>query len=192
MKAPGEPLHSLTPEQVRVGTKQIMTYAERQAFWRNSDVGKQLGFEQWGKQSESEKNFVSNLSKEKWLGNKNQDNLINEPNWDQIEAAIRELDGANHTLVTLGADEETYMSIGGGAGKYVVTVTFDNLDFYMLVDSSKPNDIEKLVIGGQAVNYPANQCIDLLRCLLAARTFALEGKLDQLLTWIEDKSLAAA
>lgn len=136
--------------------------------------------------------MVSNLSKEKWLGNKCQDDLINEPNSRQIEAAIRKLDGTNHTLVTLGADEETYMSIGGGAGKYVVTVTFNNLDFYILVDLSRSNDIEKLVIGGQRGNYPAKQCIDLLRCLLAARTFALEGKVDELLTWIEDKSLAAA
>ena len=136
--------------------------------------------------------FVLDITTEKWVGNKNQADLIEKPNWNQVEAAIRELDGANHTLVTLGADEESYMSIGGGAGKYLVTVTFNNLDFYILADLSKSNDIEKLVIGGQEGNYPANQCVDLLRCLLAARTFALEGKLDELLIWIEDKSLAAA
>jgi hypothetical protein len=136
--------------------------------------------------------FVLDMTTEKWVGNKNLGSFIENPNWNQIESAIRELDGVNHTLVTIGADEETYMSIGGGAGKYVVTVTFDNFDFYILMDSSKSNDIEKLVIGGQGGNFPANQCIDLLRCLLAARTFALEGKLDELLTWIEDKSLAVA
>lgn len=48
-----EPLHPLTPEQVRVGTNKIMTYTERQAFWKNSDVGKQLGYQQWDEQSRS-------------------------------------------------------------------------------------------------------------------------------------------
>ena len=48
-----EPLHPLTPEQVRVGTNKIMTYTERQAFWKNSDVGKQLGCQQWDEQSRS-------------------------------------------------------------------------------------------------------------------------------------------
>ncbi len=79
------------------------------------------------------------------------------------------------------------MSIGGGAGKYIVTVTFDNLNFYILVDLAKSNNMEKLVVGGQYGNFTALQCVDLLRCLLAVRTFALEGKLDELLTWQTDK-----
>lgn len=134
--------------------------------------------------------FVLDVTTEKWVGNRNQGDFIENPDWNQVESAIRELDGASHTLVTLGADEETYMSIGGGAGKYIVTVTFDNLNFYTLLDLAKSNNIEKLVVGGQYGNFPALQCVDILRCLLAARTFALEGKLDELLTWQEDKSLA--
>ncbi|GJD19003.1 hypothetical protein RIVM261_039590 [Rivularia sp. IAM M-261] len=136
--------------------------------------------------------FVLDVTTEKWVGNRNQGDFIENPDWNQVESAIRELDGASHTLVTLGADEETYMSIGGGAGKYIVTVTFDNLNFYTLLDLAKSNNIEKLVVGGQYGNFPANHCVDILRCLLAARTFALEGKLDELLTWQEDKSLAVA
>lgn len=136
--------------------------------------------------------FVLDLSVEKWLGNRNEGELIENPDWHQIEAAIRELDGKSKTLVTLGADDETYMTIGGGkSGKYVVSVTFDNISFHNLVDLSKPNDTEKLVIGGQEGIYPAQICVDLLRCLLAARTFAESGKLDELLSWQEDESLVA-
>jgi hypothetical protein len=134
--------------------------------------------------------FVSNLSIEKWVGNKNQGDFIEKPNWSQIEAAIRQLNGKNQTLVTLAADDETYTTIGGGsAGKYVVSVTFDNLDFYNLVDLSKPEATEKLVIGGQEGLYSAKMSVDLLRCLLAARTFSESGKLDSLLSWEKDKSL---
>ncbi|MBR8836757.1 MAG: hypothetical protein DSM106950_22755 [Stigonema ocellatum SAG 48.90 = DSM 106950] len=136
--------------------------------------------------------FVLDMTTEKWMGNKNEGDLIENPNWSQIETAIRELNGESKSLVTLGANEDTYMSIGGGAKKYIVTATFDNLNFYILIDSPKSEQIETLVVGGQKGNYPANQCVDLLHCLLAARTFTESGKLDALLIWEEDKSLAVA
>ncbi|GAA6616327.1 hypothetical protein [Scytonema sp. NUACC26] len=137
--------------------------------------------------------FVLDMSVEKWVGNKNEGELIENPSWNHIETAIRELNGKSKTLVTLGADGETYMSIGGGESeKYIITVTFDNLSFYSLVDSSKPNITEKLVVGGQEGIYLAKMCVDLLRCLLASRTFTELGKLDPLLSWEEDKSLAVA
>jgi hypothetical protein len=37
--------------------------------------------------------FVIDLSVEKWVGNRNEGELIENPDWNQIEAAIRELDG---------------------------------------------------------------------------------------------------
>jgi hypothetical protein len=136
--------------------------------------------------------FVIDLSVEKWVGNRNEDEFIENPDWNQIEAAIRELDGKSKTLVTLGVDDETYMTIGGGeSGKYIVSVTFDNISFHNLVDLSKSDGTEKLVVGGQEGIYPAKICVDLLPCLLAARTFAESGKLDQLLSWQEDESLVA-
>ena len=135
--------------------------------------------------------FVLDMTTEKWIGNKNQGNFIENPSWSQIETAIRELDGESKTLVTLGIDEDTYMSIGGGINKYVV-ITFDNFNFYVLTGSPKSEQIQTLVVGGQNGNYPANQCVDLLHCLLAARTFTESRKLDTLLTWQEDKSLAFA
>lgn len=132
------------------------------------------------------------LSVEKWVAKENEGEFIENPDWNQIEAAIRELDGKSKTLVTLGVDDETYMTIGGGeSGKYIVSVTFDNISFHNLVDLSKPDGTEKLVVGGQEGIYSAKMCVDLLPCLLAARTFAESGKLDQLLSWQEDESLVA-
>ena len=134
--------------------------------------------------------FVIDLSVEKWVGNRNEGEFIENPDWSQIEAAIRELDGKSKTLVTLGVDDKTYMTIGGGeSGKYIVSVTFDNISFHNLVDLSKLDRTEKLVVGGQEGIYPAKMCVDLLPCLLAARTFAESGKLDELLSWQEDESL---
>ncbi|MFE1744873.1 Imm1 family immunity protein [Coleofasciculus sp. H7-2] len=181
----------MTPEQVRVGTNQIMSYAERQAFWKNSEVGKLLGFDRWPDVEEKVViKIIFNLSVEKWVGNRVETELIKNAIWSQIEAAIRELDGEIKNLVELSASDTIYMTVGGGkAGKYVATVTFDNLNFHVLVDPSKPDEIEKLVVGGQEGIYPAKMCVDLLRCLLAARTFTETGKLEPLLAWEEDKSL---
>ncbi|MCC5664898.1 hypothetical protein LC653_13450 [Nostoc sp. CHAB 5784] len=189
-KANGESPRLLTPEQIRVGTNVIMTYAERQAFWKNSEIGKLLGFDRWPDlPQKSETSLVFKLSAEKWVSNNNQVELRKDSNWIQIEAAIRELDGKSKTLVTLKSDDETYMNIRGGkSAKYVVNATFNNKSFDILVDLSKSNEIEKLVVGGQEENYPAKMCVDLLHCLVAARTFTESGKLDALLDWEEDKS----
>lgn len=133
--------------------------------------------------------FVSNITIENWVDNKDEGDFIENPSWQEIETAILELNGKSKTLVTLGADEETYMSIGGGeAGKYIVNVTFDNMSFYNLVNFSKSEQIETLVVGGQAGDYPAKMCVDLQTVLLAGKTFVELGKLEESVTWEEEKT----
>lgn len=134
--------------------------------------------------------FALNLSVENWIGNRDEGCLIDNPTWQQIEKAICELDGKTKTLITLGIDDETYMSIGGGSsGKYIVNVTFDNISFHNLIDLSKTQTIEKLVVGGQEGNYSTQICVDLQMALLAAKTFAESGQLEPSLSWEEEKSL---
>ncbi|MFB2969204.1 Imm1 family immunity protein [Aerosakkonema sp. BLCC-F183] len=134
--------------------------------------------------------FVSNLSIENWVSNRDEGEFLENPTWNQIESAIRDLNGKSKTLVTLGNDDESYMAIGSGeSGKYIVNVTFDNISFTNLVDLSKPDEIEKLVVGGQEGNYQAKMCVDLQKVLLAAKTFAELGQLESSLSWEEDKSL---
>lgn len=78
--------------------------------------------------------FVSKLYTDKWTGNRNEENCIENPNWQQIKTAICDLDGNTKTLVSLEIDDESYMMIGGGnAGKYIVTATLDNEVFYSLL-----------------------------------------------------------
>ncbi|QLE58888.1 Imm1 family immunity protein [Nostoc sp. TCL26-01] len=78
--------------------------------------------------------FVSKIYTDKWTGNKNEETIIENPNWQQIKTAICELDGKSKTLVSLEADEQSYMMIGGGNdGQYIVTVTLDNENFYCLL-----------------------------------------------------------
>ncbi|HBE59174.1 MAG TPA: hypothetical protein DEG17_10220 [Cyanobacteria bacterium UBA11149] len=60
------------------------------------------------------------------------------------------------------------------------------------MDLSKPPQTETLIVGGQEGIYHAKMCIDLLHCLLAARTFAESGKLDLLLSSETENFLVAA
>ncbi|BAZ79848.1 MAG: hypothetical protein ACKPEO_13895 [Sphaerospermopsis kisseleviana] len=91
--------------------------------------------------------FVTQLYTDNWTGNKNEENVIKNPTLRQIEAAIFDLDGKIKTLVSLEADDDSYMMIGGGksgfSGKYVVTATLDNYNFYSLLDQPR-YDISKL------------------------------------------------
>jgi hypothetical protein len=111
----------------------------------------------------------------------------------QIEQGIRELNGTSKTLVTLGADDECYMSIGGGeSGKYIVNITFDKVSFHNLVVPSKTDAIEKLVLGEQEGNYSARMRVNLETALLAAQTFPVSGQLPISLSWEEEKELAVS
>ena len=46
-KMNGEPQLALASNQVRAGTTKVMTHSQRQAFWKNSSLGKTLGFSHW-------------------------------------------------------------------------------------------------------------------------------------------------
>ncbi|MEH2424916.1 MAG: Imm1 family immunity protein [Nostoc sp.] len=131
--------------------------------------------------------FISKFSVEDWIGNQNRGSVEQAQSWLKIEAAIKELDGHRKTLVTLKTEGETHMAIGGGIQKYVVYVTFDNENFYYLVDLSKSNIDETVIVGGQEGVYPAKSCIDLNTTLKAAKTFAELGIMEESVIWKQDR-----
>ncbi|CAN1209326.1 Immunity protein Imm1 [Tumidithrix helvetica PCC 7403] len=130
--------------------------------------------------------FISKFSIEDWQNNKNYGSLEVPSGWGDIEAAIRKLDGDRRTLVTLEADGETHMAIGGGTNKYLVYLTFDNENFNYLVNPSKSDRTETLVVGGQEGIYPAKWCVDLTTTLKAAKAFAEFGTIEKSVVWERD------
>lgn len=130
--------------------------------------------------------FISKFSVENWEGNQNQNLLEPVQDWAEIETAIKELDGHHKTLVTLEADGETHMAVGGGTDKYVVYLTFDNETFHYLVDPSKSDTDETLTVGGQEGVYPAKLCVGIDAALKAAKTFAELGTMDKSVIWEKD------
>lgn len=130
--------------------------------------------------------FISQFSVEDWQGNQNKGSVQSAREWQQIEIAINQLDGNHRTLVTLEAEGEIHMAIGGGEGKYLVYLTFDNEQFHYVVEPSNPNGDESLVVGGQEGIYPAKLCVDKDTAMKAAKTFAELGAMEKSVIWERD------
>lgn len=130
--------------------------------------------------------FISEFSVENWQRNRTETLVKPAQTWAEIEAAIRALDGQHRTLTTLETDSETHMAIGGGAGRYLVYLTFDNEIFHYLIDPSKSDLEESLVVGGQEGIYPGRMCVGLYRALKAAHTFAEIGEMERAVEWERD------
>lgn len=121
--------------------------------------------------------FVSKLSWDEWDGNHDRGNVIEVTTWDEVRSKIEALEGRFRTLVTLEGAGEVHMAIGGGAGRYVVYVTFDNESFQYLVDRSRDGgEMASIVVGGQMGEYTARRCVGLSIVLQVAQLFVEQGE----------------
>ncbi len=136
--------------------------------------------------------FISTVSWDEWDRNYNRGDVMAVTTWDEVRSKIESLDGQSRTLVTLEGDGEVHMSIGGGAGRYVVYVTFDNEEFQYLVDRSRDgSEMESIVVGGQMGDYAGRLCVGLPIVLRAARLFGETGEVERSL-WERDDVLEFA
>jgi len=110
---------------------------------------------------------------------------VKNPTWQQIEAAIRRLDGERCTLLILSVgDPVPHMAIGGGEnGKYIVYATPDNMSFHTLINPSAPPGKCMLTAGAQRGDYELKICVSLREALQAAKTYAETGEVDAGLAW---------
>lgn len=113
---------------------------------------------------------------------------ISLPSWQQIETAISALNCENLNDVYLRpieANLETYLCIGGGAGKYIVTGAIENQQFPTLVDRARSEAPKiQLVVGGQPGEFPANWVVDLSAALVAAKAFYEHGGFECGINWV--------
>jgi hypothetical protein len=111
------------------------------------------------------------------------------PCWDDIERAIRRLDGDRRSTVLLGNGPTVgdagghCLGIGGGGdGFYFCSLQEDEGEF-VLTDPSRPTETTRRMLVGQASDHSERQCVDLAMVLKAARTFAESGQRDRSLVW---------
>src|SRR5215471_15172010 len=122
---------------------------------------------------------IARLTICEWIADRHRDTNIDEPAWSDIEAAVRALNNSNLNDVYLTPDRskpETYLCIGGGGGRYIVTGSVENEVFPTLIDRTRAETPKILLtVGGQVGDYPGNWIVDLATVLTAARAFFEAG-----------------
>jgi len=128
--------------------------------------------------------FVKTLVTDSWQGPINNEMEFDCPTVNDVAEAIQGLDARQHTLVTLLGAGECHMAVGGGEGRYVAYVTFDNLTFYQLASSVEHQRADvQLCVGGQVGLYSSSEIVSLALALRAAIHFAETGELAPAVEW---------
>lgn len=112
---------------------------------------------------------------------------VRNPSWPDVERAIRSLNNCGRNDLYLTPDEnepETYLAVGGGDGRYLVTGSVRNETFPTIVNPDKASSPKQLLlVGGQEGDYPANWIVDLESALHAASVFYEAGTFDAGANW---------
>ncbi len=115
------------------------------------------------------------------------ESILRYPTWPQVEAAIRALNNDNLNDLYLQPDENdpaTYLAIGGGAGRYILTGSIKNETFPTLVGTDRPPAPQvQLVVGGQLGDYPGNWVTDLSTTLETTKLFVEAGGFESNVPW---------
>jgi hypothetical protein len=131
--------------------------------------------------------YVSSVICDCWRGLESQDRTIENPSWEDIETALRNLDGEKRTAVSLLGKGEAHLVVGGGSlGRYTVYATFDNDNFLSLSSSDGNSPPVRLNVGGQEGDYPSKIVVELSAALAAAKIFFESGQLAATQQWLSN------
>jgi hypothetical protein len=121
-----------------------------------------------------------------WSQTAKRDEVISDPSWTDVEAAVRLLDNEARNdvyLKPLNSAQDTFLGVGGGAGRYIVTGSEHGSRFPTLSNPTAANDLISLCVGGQRGEYPSRLVVDLEQALAAVRLFYEAGTFDCGVSW---------
>jgi hypothetical protein len=121
-----------------------------------------------------------------WSPTTKRDELISDPNWSDIETAIRLLDNEARNdvyLKPLNSTQDTFLCVGGGAGRYIVTGSEHGSRSPTLSNPAGADDLVPLCVGGQGGEYPSRWVVDLEQALAAVQMFYEAGTFNCGVSW---------
>lgn len=121
-----------------------------------------------------------------WEGVHANNRSLEDVDWEQIDAAIRDMDGQRHTQVVLKNSNHSNLIVGGGSGRFNVVVATPDEQFFVLRNPDRPDGVEQLIAGGQRGDYPAETIVGFDAALRAARVYFELGTPDATQDWIEE------
>jgi len=112
---------------------------------------------------------------------------IKNPTWKQVRATILSLDAARHSDMAIVAADGSSMVIGGGLGRFTIATQCGRESQAVLpaslIDPSRGNDQEEIIVSGCRTLLPAQYIVDEKRTLRAAQRFYQDGGLEPSLEW---------
>jgi hypothetical protein len=132
--------------------------------------------------------FVRLLTAPRWRGAGYTERSKDNPSWEDVEEAVRALDGDERNDVYLEGPGEAMMVIGGGPHHYVISVDVPDdqvgvKHFSAVNPAARPDETIDVVVGGQLSDWPANLIVDLDVALSAARSYYRDGTLAASTQW---------
>jgi hypothetical protein len=118
-----------------------------------------------------------------WKGELNHEWSVDDAAEGDLDRALERLDARTYTIVTIQGDGEQHLTVGGGAGQFVVYATFDNDEFWNLVRPESATGVVWLNAGGQEGDFPAAQVVAKEQAQAAGRIFLNSGRLDPSQQW---------
>jgi hypothetical protein len=122
-----------------------------------------------------------------WNPANREERSIDNPSWEQVEAAIRALNNSDLNdlyLYPRQDSRQTYLCIGGGAGRYVVIGLIEDSACPTLVDPARSvGPGVELRLDGELDLVPNNWVMDLPTTVKAAKAFFEAGNFDCGIDW---------
>ena len=106
-----------------------------------------------------------------WEGVLNHEWTVEKASSADLDRALDRLDARTYTMIIVQLGGEQHLTIGGGAGQYVVYATFDNEEFWNLLRTQAPASTVLLNVGGQQGDFPAAQVVDKEQARVAGHVF---------------------
>ena len=107
------------------------------------------------------------------------------PSLELVIELVMNMDAKHRSLITLQPTEalDCYLTIGGGAGRYIACATLDNSCFYNAINpNSEEGDVD-LVVGGQQDVIPTKLIITLEQAILVCDRYWRDHSLHESIVW---------
>jgi len=108
------------------------------------------------------------------------------PSWEQVQAAIRQLEGEKRSLIMLCASEDCseFMGVGGGdGGRYCCFIVDANGDEYGLIDPSLDDTQPTKFLMGEISTRPRNELVATHQVLDATKWYFHHAVLHPQMKW---------
>jgi Immunity protein Imm1 len=125
------------------------------------------------------------ISGDLWVGNDSREWKVLRASHNDVDEAIEQLDGKRKTMVIVHGEGEKQLVVGGGAGGYVVYVSFNDDKFWNLASKTPKEGKALLFIGGQEGEYPGSTIVTKEQARAAAHVFMDAEALDPAQKWLE-------